>query len=41
MPVGTIHVVDPNPLNWLFITWDTMEEPVRTDGRGHIVGAVI
>jgi hypothetical protein len=19
-PVGTIHVVDPNPLNWLFIT---------------------
>jgi hypothetical protein len=40
MPVGTIHVVDPNPLNWLFITWNTMEEPVRTDERGHIVGAV-
>ena len=40
-PVGTIHVVDPNPLNWLFITWNTMEEPVRTDESGHIVGAVM
>src|SRR3712207_9585347 len=40
-PVGTIHVVDPNPLNWLFITWNTMEETVRTDERGHIVGAVM
>jgi len=19
-PVGTVHVVDPNPLNWLYIT---------------------
>ena len=41
MPVGTIHIVDPNPLNWLFITWNTMEEPVRTDEQGHIVGAVM
>ncbi|MDQ3638088.1 MAG: ABC transporter substrate-binding protein [Actinomycetota bacterium] len=40
-PVGMINVVDPNPLNWLFITWNTMEEPVRTDERGHIVGAVM
>ncbi len=40
-PVGTVNVVDPNPLNWLFITWNTMEEPVRTDERGHIVGAVM
>ena len=40
-PVGEIQVVDPNPLNWLFITWNTMEEPVRTDQRGHIVGAVM
>ena len=40
-PVGTINVVDPHPLNWLFITWNTMEEPVRTDERGHIVGAVM
>jgi ABC-type transport system substrate-binding protein len=40
-PVGTINVVDPHPLNWLFITWNTMEEPVRTDARGHIVGAAM
>jgi ABC-type transport system substrate-binding protein len=40
-PVGTIHVVDPNPLNWLFITWNTMEEPVRTDAEGHLVGAAM
>ena len=35
-PVGAIHVVDPSPLNWLFITWNTMEEPIRIDqdGRG-------
>ncbi len=40
-PVGTIHIVDPNPLNWLFITWNTMEEPVRTDSEGHLVGAAM
>jgi hypothetical protein len=39
--VGTVQVVDPHPLNWLFITWNTMEEPVRTDERGHIVGAAM
>jgi hypothetical protein len=38
-PVGTINVVDPHPLNWLYITWNTMEEPVRTDEWGNIVGA--
>ncbi len=38
-PVGTVNVVDPHPLNWLYITWNTMEEPVRTDERGEIVGA--
>ncbi len=32
--VGTINVVDANPLSLLFITWNTMEEPVRTDERG-------
>jgi hypothetical protein len=37
VPVGTINVVDPHPLNWLYITWNTMEEPVRTDERGHMV----
>ena len=30
-PVGTLNVVDPHPLNWLFITWNTMEEPIRVD----------
>ncbi|MDQ3824482.1 MAG: ABC transporter substrate-binding protein [Actinomycetota bacterium] len=33
---GTINVVDPHPLNWLYITWNTMEEPVRTDEKGHL-----
>ena len=22
-PVGTVHVFDPHPLNWLFITWNS------------------
>jgi ABC-type transport system substrate-binding protein len=35
--VGTLHVVDPSPLNWLFITWNTMEEPIRTDHDGRAV----
>lgn len=40
-PVGTVNVVDPHPLNWLYITWNTMEEPVRTDEQGNIVGAAM
>lgn len=40
-PVGEIRIVDPNPLNWLFITWNTVEEPVRTDADGNIVGAAM
>ena len=39
--VGTIEVVDTHPLNWLVMTWNTMEEPVRTDPQGHITGAVM
>lgn len=39
-PVGTIHVVDPSPLNWLFITWNTMEEPIRVDQEGRVVNAL-
>jgi hypothetical protein len=39
--VATVNVVDPHPLNWLYITWNTMEEPVRTDERGNIVGAAM
>ena len=32
-----IHVVDPSPVNWLSITWNTMEELVRVDKDGHTV----
>ena len=39
-PVGTVSIVDPNPLNWLFITWNTMEEPIRTDEDGKVVFAL-
>ena len=39
-PVGTINVFDPHPLNWLFITWNTMEEPIRADQEGYIVMAL-
>jgi ABC-type transport system substrate-binding protein len=39
-PVGEIHVVDPSPLNWLFITWNTMEEPIRIDEDGRIAFAL-
>jgi ABC-type transport system substrate-binding protein len=39
-PVGTINVFDPHPLNRLFITWNTMEEPVRTDHDGFTVMAL-
>jgi ABC-type transport system substrate-binding protein len=38
--VGTIHIVDPSPLNWLFITWNTMEEPIRVDEDGRIAFAL-
>ena len=39
-PVGTINIVDPSPLNWLFITWNTMEEPIRIDEDGRTVFAL-
>lgn len=34
-PAGVVHVVDPSPLNWLWITYNTIEELVRVapDGR--------
>lgn len=34
---NTITVVDLSPLNWLSITWMTMEEPVRVDKDGRTV----
>ncbi len=33
----TITVVDPSPLNWLSVTWSTMEELVRVDKDGRTV----
>ena len=39
-PTGTLHVVDPSPLNWLFVTWNTMEEPIRVDEDGRIAFAL-
>ncbi|MFC4321771.1 ABC transporter substrate-binding protein [Litchfieldia salsa] len=39
-PVGTIHIVDPSPLNWLFVLFNTMEEAVGTDREGRIVPAL-
>ncbi len=36
-PAGTITVVDFSPLNWLSITWNTMEELVRVDRDGRMV----
>ena len=32
-----IHVVDPSPVNWLSITWNTMEELVRVDKDGRTI----
>lgn len=33
-PVGTVLVVDPNRLNWLYITYNTVEELVRVTPEG-------
>lgn len=40
-PKGAIHVVDRSPLNWLYITYNTVEELVRTDEKGHVVPAAM
>lgn len=32
---GTVKVVDPSPLNWLYITYNTVEELVRVDTDGN------
>ena len=40
-PKGEIRVVDRSPLNWLYITYNTVEELVRTDEKGHIVPAAM
>ena len=40
-PVGTVHVVDPSPLNWLYVTYNTVEELVRTGSTGLTVPAAM
>lgn len=35
-PVGAIRVVDPSPLNWLYITYNTVEELVHVNPEGKI-----
>lgn len=40
-PVGVVHVVDPNPLNWLYITYNTVEELVRAAPDGTIEPAAM
>ncbi|MDQ3607867.1 MAG: hypothetical protein M3459_03065 [Actinomycetota bacterium] len=35
-PRGTVHVVDPSPLNWLYITYNTVEELVRVTPGGKV-----
>ncbi len=33
-PESTVTIVDPSPVNWLSVTWNTMEEPLRVDEHG-------
>ena len=40
-PQGAIRVVDRSPLNWLYITYNTVEELVRTDEKGRVVPAAM
>ena len=35
-PEGSLRVVDPSPLNWLYITYNTVEELVRVTKGGKI-----
>ena len=40
-PAGTVYVVDPSPLNWLYITYNTVEELVRVSPAGYIEPAAM
>lgn len=40
-PQGTVVVVDPSPLNWLYITYNIVEEPVRVDHDGAVEPAAM
>lgn len=39
--VGTVHVVDPSPLNWLYVLYNCAEEPVRVNAAGHVEPAAM
>ena len=34
-------ILETSPLNWLYITYNTVEELVRTDEKGHVVPAAM
>jgi ABC-type transport system substrate-binding protein len=36
-PRGELHVVDPDPLNWAWITWNVFEHLIETDQHGKLV----
>ena len=40
-PVGTVRVVDYSPLNWLYITYNTVEELVRVSPQGKAIPAAM
>lgn len=40
-PVGAIKVVDPHPYNWLYITYNTVEELVRVNTDGAVEPAAM
>ena len=40
IPKGSICVVDPSPYNWLYVLFNTMEEPVRADKVGRIIASL-
>ncbi len=40
-PAGVVHVVDPSPMNWLWITYNTVEELVRVSPNGLVQPAAM
>ena len=40
-PAGAVRVVDPSPLNWLYITYNTAEELVRANPEGTVEPAAM
>lgn len=40
-PMGTIKVADFSPLNWLYITYNTVEELIRVSPEGKVIPAAM